>query len=248
MSILGPRTARRPRLSRAIDAVRRAAARHSALSDARSVVPAAMGSLSDAGRRLVDRARLAWRRWHLGFPGADPQRRTPHRQGRPDRGGPCELGPGGRRATDDRRDRGAGTVARAPADGPVRGARGGVALRRRNRPAGPAAGAAHARRRRVAGGAGGGRRRHRRAPRPDGFDRSDRRPPRAMGGPAHRGRGALGSPMARRDPEMGRALAAGLDRLAPELGERHRRGRRSPPAGSTATIGRPTSSSTTQAT
>lgn len=45
MSILGPRAARRPRLSRAVDAVRRAAERRSALSDARSVVPAAMSSV-----------------------------------------------------------------------------------------------------------------------------------------------------------------------------------------------------------
>lgn len=47
MSILGPRAARRPRLSRALDAVRRAAERRSALSDARSVVPAAMASLPE---------------------------------------------------------------------------------------------------------------------------------------------------------------------------------------------------------
>jgi aminoglycoside phosphotransferase (APT) family kinase protein len=47
VSILGPRAARRPRLSHALDAVRRAAERRSALSDARSVVPAAMASLAD---------------------------------------------------------------------------------------------------------------------------------------------------------------------------------------------------------
>lgn len=45
MSILGPRAARRPRLSHALDAVRRAAERRSALSDARSVLPTAMASL-----------------------------------------------------------------------------------------------------------------------------------------------------------------------------------------------------------
>jgi aminoglycoside phosphotransferase (APT) family kinase protein len=46
VSILGPRAARRPRLSRALDAVRRAAERRSALSDAKSVVPVAMASLA----------------------------------------------------------------------------------------------------------------------------------------------------------------------------------------------------------
>jgi aminoglycoside phosphotransferase (APT) family kinase protein len=46
VSFLGPRAANRPRLSGAIEAVRRAASRRSALSDARSVVPAALASLS----------------------------------------------------------------------------------------------------------------------------------------------------------------------------------------------------------
>ena len=45
MSFLGPRTARRPRLTHALDAVRRAAERRSALSDATSVVPLALASL-----------------------------------------------------------------------------------------------------------------------------------------------------------------------------------------------------------
>lgn len=57
MSILGPRAARRPRLSRALDAVRRAAERRSALSDAASVVPAAMASLPEpADGWTIDRA------------------------------------------------------------------------------------------------------------------------------------------------------------------------------------------------
>lgn len=57
MSILGPRAARRPRLSRALDAVRRAAERRSALSDAKSVVPTAMASLAEpTGGWSIERA------------------------------------------------------------------------------------------------------------------------------------------------------------------------------------------------
>ena len=74
VSILGPRAARRPRLSGALDAVRRAANRRSALSDAPSVVPAAMASLPDPRGRLGDRAGVARRRRDLGLRGAVPHR------------------------------------------------------------------------------------------------------------------------------------------------------------------------------
>ena len=225
VSILGPRAARRPRLSRAFDAVRRAAERRSALADAKSVVPAAMASASEpADGWSIERAS------HGGGGISAFLVRTRTGTGlmvkvaRAESGrASLERAAAAQRAIADLR--GARVVARAAAGDRGRRGRRGLALCHRNGAARTATRTAGSGRSRLARRVRGGHRGHRGAPPCHRLGDRERWPTRAMGRQpgcdgrvARRGHRTLGS--------RGRAVDGSRDVAAHDRARRSGRFRR----------------------